>query len=177
LTFKGIIAALWKRVEEVPTDDVFLLKGNIETVSDEVRFYKEMGKRVFVDMDFVEGLGDGEYAIRFLKNRADVDGIITVKLKNYLAARKLSIPAILRFFALDSRAVEKGISQIESNNVEIVEVLPGIAVFKFVKRLKRRNFNLIAAGLIDEEDEAKELLKVADAISTSSESLWYMRGV
>ena len=177
MRFEGIIAALWRRVEDVPTDTVFLLRGEIENIAEDVRFYKLKGKRVLVDMDFVEGLGGGEHAIRFLKNEAGADGVITVKLRNYLIARKLGIPAVLRFFALDSRAVEKGLAQIEANDVGVVEVLPGVAVFKVVKRMKDRGrFNIIAAGLVDNERELWDLLKVADAVSTSTERLWYARG-
>ena len=175
MRLEGVIAALWKRVEDVPTETVFILKSDLVSISDEVEYYKKMGKVVFVDMDFVEGLGDGEHAIKFLKRVAGVHGIITVKMRNYLTARKLGVPAVLRFFALDSRAVEKGLAQIESNGVEIVEILPGVAVFKVLKRLRERRFNLIAAGLVDTEEELEDLLRVADAVSTSSERLWRAR--
>ncbi len=175
MRFEGIIAALWKRIEHVPTDVVFLLKGELESIAEDVEFYKSKGKRVFVDMDFVEGLSDGEHAIRFLRNVAKVNGIITVKLRNYLIARKLGIPAVLRFFALDSRAVEKGLAQIESNGVEVVEILPGIAVPKVVERMKdRKRYNIIAAGLVNDESELFKLLEIVDAVSTSTERLWYL---
>lgn len=169
---KGVIAALWEMTSnEIKPSTVFLLRSNIVDLKYQVKTLKDKGKKVYVDMDFVEGLGEGEFAINYIK-LCGADGVITIKLKNYLQARKLGIPAILRFFALDSRAVEKGINQILINDVDTVEILPGIVAPKIVSKLPKKSMTIIAAGLIETIEEAKNLLKYVDAISTSSQALW-----
>lgn len=169
---KGIIAALWEMTsEDIKPSTVFLLRSNIIDLKYQVKSLKDKGKKVYVDMDFVEGLGEGEFAINYIRS-CGADGVITVKLKNYLQARKLGIPAILRFFALDSRAVERGINQILTNDVDTVEILPGLVAPKIALKLPRRNMTIIAAGLIETVEEAKNLLKHVDAISTSSKTIW-----
>ncbi len=173
--FKGIIAAVWdpESIGEIPVETVFLLKSDILNLKFHLKILKDRNKQVFVDVDFVEGLGEGEEAVSFVK-RAGADGIITVKPKNYSAAKKLNIPSVLRIFALDSRAVEKGLEQIQTLGAEVVEILPGLVAPKVAKKLKPAR-TVIAAGLIETEEEAREILRYVDAISTSSRSLWKMK--
>ncbi|AJG41148.1 antiterminator [Thermotoga sp. RQ7] len=172
--FRGIIAAIWdmESLGEIGPDVVFLLKSDILNLKFHLKILKDKGKTVFVDVDFVSGLGEGEEAVLFVK-KAGADGIITIKPKNYLAAKKNSIPAVLRFFALDSKAVERGIEQIESLGVDVVEILPGLVAPKVAKKIPGRT--VIAAGLVETEEEAREILKHVSAISTSSRSLWRMK--
>ncbi|RKX54485.1 MAG: glycerol-3-phosphate responsive antiterminator, partial [Thermotoga sp.] len=53
-----------------------------------------------------------------------------------------------------------------------VEILPGLVAPKIALKLPRRNMTIIAAGLIETVEEAKNLLKHVDAISTSSKTIW-----
>ena len=172
--FKGIIAALWDMdsVGEIEPDVVFLLKSDILSLKFYLKILKDRGKTVFVDMDFVSGLGEGEEAVLFVK-KAGADGIITIKPKNYIIAKRNGVPAVLRFFALDSKAVERGIEQIEALGVDVVEVLPGVVAPKVAKKIPGRT--VIAAGLVETEEEAREILKHVSAISTSSRTLWKLR--
>jgi glycerol uptake operon antiterminator len=172
--FRGIIAAVWdmESLGEIGPDVVFLLKSDILNLKFHLKILKDKGKTVFVDVDFVSGLGEGEEAVLFVK-KTGADGIITIKPKNYLAAKRNNIPAVLRFFALDSKAVEKGIEQIESLGVDVVEILPGLVAPKVAKKIPGRT--VIAAGLVETEEEAREILRHVSAISTSSRNLWRMR--
>ncbi|PLV60167.1 glycerol-3-phosphate responsive antiterminator [Thermotoga sp. KOL6] len=169
--FKGVIAAIWDMdaLGEVKPNVVFLLKSDILNLKFHIKILKDREKTVFVDMDFVEGLGEGEEAVLFVK-KSGADGIITIKPKNYMVAKRKGIPAVLRFFALDSKAVERGVEQIESLDADVVEILPGLVAPKVAKKLPGRT--IIAAGLVETVQEAQEILKHVSAISTSSRNLW-----
>ncbi|MCD6551365.1 glycerol-3-phosphate responsive antiterminator, partial [Thermotoga sp.] len=112
--FEGIIAAVWDMdsLGDIIPNVVFLLKSDILNLKFHLKILKDRGKIVFVDIDFVSGLGEGEEAVLFVK-KSGADGVITIKPRNYVAARRNNIPAVLRFFALDSKAVERGVEQIE----------------------------------------------------------------
>ncbi|MCD6159875.1 MAG: glycerol-3-phosphate responsive antiterminator [Kosmotoga sp.] len=174
-----IIAALWESSsspEEIPVDIVFLLSGNILDIGNTVNKFISAGKKVYVDIDFIGGLSPDHYGINYLKSLG-VTGVITAKMHTYRLAHETGISAILRFFALDSRAVEKGIEQIIRNKIKAVEILPGIAACKVAKKLRSiaSNITIVAAGLVDNEDEVKKLLECVDAISTSKKELWNYR--
>jgi len=85
--------------------------------------------------------------------------------------------SLLRFFVLDSRAVEKGIQQIVSNGVRNIEILPGIVSTKIAPKIRAYapDITIVAAGLIDSVDELEVLKKHVDGVSTSSTSLWTYR--
>jgi len=173
---KGVIAALWEEVkpEEIPVNVVFILKSEVQHLKYQLDMYRRAGKTVYVDMDFVAGLSDGEAAVAFLKNMG-VDGIISVKMKNFHACRKFELPFVLRIFALDSRAVEKAFGQVLNNDVETVEILPGCAALKVGRRFKNAGVRVVAAGLVSSEDELQRLLEAVDGVSTSSKKLWKVR--
>jgi glycerol uptake operon antiterminator len=86
----------------------------------------------------------------------------------------MGLTSILRFFALDSRAVDRGIEQIESNKIDIVEVLPGIISKKVSPKLRYfiPDIKIVAAGLVDKAEEINELKGHVNAISTSRRDLW-----
>jgi len=170
---KGIIASLWEFIdpETIPVDTVFILTSSLCRLPHEVQACHSAGKKVFVDMDFVEGLSEGKAAIDYLKS-IGVDGLISVKLSNFHYARKIEMPFVLRVFALDSKAVEKAYNQVKSNGVDIVEILPGCASLKVGKMFKALGINVITGGLVTTRQEAKKLLQVVDAISTSAKNLW-----
>ncbi len=173
---KGVIAALWEEVnpEEIPVDVVFILKSDLQQLRRQLNAYQRAGKTVYVDMDFVDGLSDGEAAVAFLKGLG-VDGLISVKIKNFHACRKLGLPFVLRVFALDSRAVEKAFEQVISNDVDMVEILPGCAALKIGSRFKSAGIRVVAAGLVSSQNELRELLSVVDGVSTSSRELWRVK--
>ncbi|AKI96919.1 glycerol-3-phosphate responsive antiterminator [Kosmotoga pacifica] len=173
---KKIIAALWEssiHPKEIPVDTVFLLSGNLQEIGKDVTRFISAGKKVYVDIDFIAGLNPDSYGIRYLKSLG-INGIITAKMYTYRQSQQAGVPALLRFFALDSRAVEKGIEQILKNRIEAVEILPGIVACKIAQRIRELvgNINIVAAGLIDSESEVRTLLRCVDAISTSKRKLW-----
>ncbi len=170
---KGIIASLWEFSDprEIPVDNVFILNSTLTSLPEEIKSCHEAGKRVFVHLDFVEGLSEGRAAIEYLKS-IGADGLISVKLSNYHHARKVGIPLVLRVFALDSKAVEKAYQQVKANGVEMVEILPGCASLKVGPTFKELGINVITGGLVTTPQEARKILKVVDAISTTTRELW-----
>ena len=174
--FKGIIAALWDKnydPSKIKPDTIFFLNGSISNINKRIKFYKHFNKKIFVDIDFISGLNPNEDSIKFLSN-AGADGIITTKMRIYKQCNSNNIECVLRFFALDSRAVEKGIQQIINYGIKNIEIMPGLVAPKIVTRIKPlvQKCNFIAAGLISEVDDLQNLKGYVDAISTSAERLW-----
>jgi len=170
---KGVIAALWEFMDpsDIPVDTVFILNSSLKRLARDIEIYHAYEKKVYVDMDFVDGLSEGEAAVEYLRT-IGVDGIISVKLRNFHCAHKLNIPFVLRIFSLDSRAVEKAYNQVVVNSVDTIEVLPGCAAFKVAPKFKAMGVNVVAAGLVSTKEELGKLLQVVDAVSTSSRRLW-----
>lgn len=173
---KGIIAALWDRKvkpEDVLPKTVFFLNGGLFEIPDRINEFKRKGKTVLVDIDFISGISGDEDSVLFLK-KCGVDGIITAKLRIYKQAVSLGTNSLLRFFALDSRAVERGIGQISSNNIKNIEILPGLVATKVAPRIRGLvpDANIVAAGLIDSARELDVLKNYVNGVSTSSVSLW-----
>ena len=85
--------------------------------------------------------------------------------------------SLLRFFVLDSRAVEKGIQTIVSNGVRNIEILPGIVAAKVAPKIRVHapETTIVAAGLIDSVEEIEMLKNHVDGVSTSSTALWTYR--
>jgi len=174
--FKGIIAALWDRnydPSKIKPETIFFLNGSISNINKRIAFYKHFNKKIFVDIDFISGLNPNEESIKFLAD-AGADGIITTKMRICKQCYSKNIECVLRFFALDSRAVEKGIQQIISNGIKNVEIMPGLVAPKIVMKIKPlvQKCNFIAAGLISEIGDLQNLKGYVDAISTSTERLW-----
>lgn len=137
-----------------------------------VKKVKSVGGYLFVDIDFIAGLQADEEGLLFLK-RIGVDGVITTKPRMVKLARDINISVVLRFFAIDSHAVERGLEQIEKYLPDYVEILPGIAVLKILDRIKTIDTNIIAAGLLDKVEEVKRIFENnIRHISTSSTKIW-----
>lgn len=176
-----IIAAVWDPaqidiLESYSGNTVFLLHSDIVGLGGHLKRIKRLQKRIFLDIDFVEGLGSDEYAFRYVLLNG-VDGIITVKSKFIEIAKKFAVPAVLRTFALDSSAVGRILETVNNCSPEYLEILPGSSFLKVRKLLNETDIKkmpkLIAAGLIEKKKEAENLLNEgAYAISTSSTELW-----
>ena len=65
------------RLEEIQV--VFILFGNICTISEIVRRVKEAGKMAVVHIDLIGGLGSKEIAVDFINSQTEADGIISTK--------------------------------------------------------------------------------------------------
>src|SRR6056297_3501348 len=177
----NIIAALWNPKEELAHLDnykgntVFLLSSDLVNLGNHIKKIKKKGFKVFLDIDFCDGLGNGEYAFRYASLQG-IDGIITVKPKMIEIANSYGVPNVLRSFALDSNSLLRINEMIININPMFLEILPGSAfpkVYHYLKSNGLKADNMIAAGLIETQQEADELFKFgAKAISTSKTQLW-----
>lgn len=172
----GIIAALWDlniNPMEVNPETIFFLNSKLSNLEEKIKLFKSAGKNVFVDIDFVSGLEGNEDGLKFLM-KMGATGIITTRMRTHNIANSFQMPCVLRFFALDSRAVEKGLQQLMGNRINCIEILPGPAAIKIAPKIKTLspNTKIVAAGLIDSFDELENLKNYVDAVSTSSQKLW-----
>ena len=154
---------------------IFLLFGDICSVGRYVEIAKSAGKMVFVHMDLINGLGNKEVAVDFIREHTGVDGIISTKPQLVKPAKELGLFGILRIFVIDSMAFGNIEKQCASLVPDAVEILPGLMP-KIIKKLcSTVNVPIIAGGLIsDKEDVMNALNAGAVAISVTNQRVWFM---
>lgn len=154
---------------------IFLLFGDICSVGRYVEIAKSAGKMVFVHMDLINGLGNKEVAVDFIREHTGVDGIISTKPQLVKRAKELGLFGILRIFVIDSMAFGNIEKQCASLVPDAVEILPGLMP-KIIKKLCNTvNVPIIAGGLIsDKEDVMNALTAGAVAISVTNQRVWFM---
>ena len=154
---------------------IFLLFGDICSVGRYVEIAKSAGKMVFVHMDLINGLGNKEVAVDFIREHTGVDGIISTKPQLVKRAKELGLFGILRIFVIDSMAFGNIENQCASLVPDAVEILPGLMP-KIIKKLcSTVNVPIIAGGLIsDKEDVMNALNAGAVAISVTNQRVWFM---
>ena len=154
---------------------IFLLFGDICSVGRYVEIAKSAGKMVFVHMDLINGLGNKEVAVDFIREHTGVDGINSTKPQLVKRAKELGLFGILRIFVIDSMAFGNIEKQCASLVPDAVEILPGLMP-KIIKKLcSTVNVPIIAGGLIsDKEDVMNALNAGAVAISVTNQRVWFM---
>ena len=154
---------------------IFLLFGDICSVGRYVEIAKSAGKMVFVHMDLINGLGNKEVAVDFIREHTGVDGIISTKPQLVKRAKELGLFGILRIFVIDSMDFGNIEKQCASLVPDAVEILPGLMP-KIIKKLcSTVNVPIIAGGLIsDKEDVMNALTAGAVAISVTNQRVWFM---
>ena len=154
---------------------IFLLFGDICSVGRYVEIAKSAGNMVFVHMDLINGLGNKEVAVDFIREHTGVDGIISTKPQLVKRAKELGLFGILRIFVIDSMAFGNIEKQCASLVPDAVEILPGLMP-KIIKKLcSTVNVPIIAGGLIsDKEDVMNALNAGAVAISVTNQRVWFM---
>ena len=169
---KGLDTALTEDVEII-----FVLYGDICTIPGIVHRIKEAGKVAMVHVDLITGLNNSkDVCLDFIKNSTEADGIITTKSNLIAHARELGLNTVLRYFILDSMALQNIEKQAQGSGVkpDIIEFLPGIVLPKMIRRINKvSRVPIIAGGLIaDKEDVVNALDAGAMAISSTNENVW-----
>ena len=169
---EGLATALTEDVEII-----FVLYGDICTIPGIVKKIKQAGKVAMVHVDLITGLNNSkDVCLDFIKNNTEADGIITTKSNLIAHAKELELNTVLRYFILDSMALQNIEKQAKSSGVrpDIIEFLPGIVLPKMIKRINKvSRVPIIAGGLIaDKEDVMNALDAGALAISTTNEMVW-----
>mgnify|MGYP000235861058 CR=1 FL=1 len=156
-----------------PVDVYFMLGGSIMDLSRRVARLREGGRRVFVHLDLVEGLGRDTAAVDYLMRHVKPDGVISTKTDLLTHAKEIGLVTVQRIFLLDSLSYERGVTAARKLGPDLVEVMPGVMP-RVIRELTRAlPCPVIAGGLIRTRQDAAEALQSgAVAISTSRPELW-----
>lgn len=156
---------------------IVVLYGTACTIPKIVKRIKATGKYAIVHADLIEGLGDKEIVVDYLKQVTQLDGIISTKQSIIRRGIELGIFTILRCFVLDTKSFENLQKWLDSGiSPDVVELMPGVA-FKVIRLMKQSKVTcpIMVGGLIMEEWEVREALSAgAVAVSTSNYNLWFM---
>lgn len=154
-------------------DRINLMTGNINTLPELVRQLRDGGRRVFVHIEMVGGLGRDVSAMRFLSEQFGIDGIISTKSNNIAHAKQAGLATIQRVFAIDSAAVDTAIRMIGASQPDELELMPGLMP-RIIRDVKNRVTQpLIVGGLIRSEEEIEQALESgANYVSVGDERFW-----
>ena len=136
---------------------------------------KTAGKTVFVHADLIEGLSAREAAVDYLIHAARPDGIISTRLPLLRFAKAKGLRTILRFFLIDSIAMENIAKMKNERCVDLIEVLPGLMP-KVIHRVAATcGKPIIAGGLVTEKADVVNALEAgALAVSSTNPGVWKM---
>lgn len=166
-TEDDFVAALQSQV-----DVIFLQYSSILTVKELIERAHEAGKKIFVHMDFTEGIGKDRAGLEFLKTLG-TDGILTTKTNLVRTAREMGLFTVQRFFIVDSHSVDTAVDSIRIGKPTVVEIMPGVVVKKIKEFAERVNTPILVGGLLEFEEEVDAALEAgATAISTANRTLW-----
>lgn len=164
-----------KKCKDSDSRIVFILYGDICSISDIVSEVKETGKLAMVHIDLITGLSAKEIAVDFVKKYTSADGIITTKPALIKRAKELSLYTILRLFVIDSMAFENIERQIKTARPDLIEILPALMP-KVVARICNMSATpVIAGGLVSEKEDVMELLDAGvTSISSTNPKVWFL---
>lgn len=154
---------------------VFVLYGSINNIAQIVDILKKANKTVFVHTDLIDGLANRESSVDFLKKTTALDGIISTKISLIKHAKSIGLFTVMRFFLIDSRAMENARHCDLNPYADFIEILPGLMP-KIIRRISKQTKKpVIAGGLItDKEDVLTALSNGAAAISTTNANVWFL---
>lgn len=154
---------------------LFILYGDVLSISGIVERAKEAGKLVLVHMDLINGLSAKEIAADYICYQTKADGIITTRPAMIKRAKELGLYTVMRFFIIDSMALSNIHKQYASVRPDFIEVLPGVMP-KIIRKICRESrIPIIAGGLImDKEDVVSALDAGAISVSTTNRDVWFM---
>jgi glycerol uptake operon antiterminator len=149
---------------------VFVLFGDILSISGIVSAIKDAGKIAMVHIDLIEGLSSRDIAVDFIAENTRADGILSTKANLVKHAKSRGLLAIQRFFVLDSMAFINIEKQFPLDCADAVEILPGVMP-KVIRRIvKMIDKPVIAGGLIADKEDVRCALE-AGAVSVSSSKI------
>ncbi len=153
---------------------IMVSSGDIFNIVEMCRQLRQHNKIVLAHLDMIGGMGRDKVAVRYLKEKAGVDGIVTPNGQLIASGRKEGLITAQRIFAHDTPSVTSGLNALRQSKPDFIEIMPGIAVLK-VYEMIRRHFAepVIAAGLIRSTQDVRQILKAGAAgADTSMQQLW-----
>lgn len=156
-------------------DVIFWLYSCIMTMEEHVEQCHRVNKKIFIHMDFSEGVGKDRAGLEFLKNLG-VDGILTTKTNMIRTARELGLITVQRFFIVDSRSVDTAVESIRIAKPDVVEIMPGVVAKKIREFAQKVSNEILAGGLIEFKEDVDCAIEAgATAVSTADRELWNYR--
>lgn len=152
---------------------VFVLYGDLNSIPQIVNRLKLAEKTVFVHADLIEGLSAREAAVDYLIQNTSLDGIISTKLPLLRFAKAKGLMTIMRFFLIDSIAMENIKKMKDERCIDLMEVLPGLMPKIIGQVCKNSGKKIIAGGLITEKSDVVSALDAgAIAVSSTNSAVW-----
>lgn len=150
-----------------------LVAGSINTLHSVMERVRQAGKRIYLHVEMIQGIGRDAASIQYLASTFKPDGIITTKSTIVSHARQIGLPTIQRVFAVDSTAVDTAIRMIKTSKPDEIELMPGLMP-RVIEEVKAQlNLPLIAGGLIRHRREIEIALESgADYVSMGNTKLW-----
>ncbi|MEB2278801.1 glycerol-3-phosphate responsive antiterminator [Lysinibacillus xylanilyticus] len=152
---------------------IVLLEVHISLLMSIKREADRNGKKLIIHADLIHGLKTDNFAADFLCNDIRPAGIISTRSNMLIKAKSRGIIAIQRVFLIDTIALEKSFSMIESAKPDYIELLPGIIPSMISEVHQRTKIPVITGGLVRTVESIEEALSAgAVAITTSNKNLW-----
>ena len=151
---------------------IFLLSCDLLSIDKYTKEAHEAGKKLFVHVDFLDGISKDASGISYLSTKK-IDGIISTRSNVIKCASERGIPTVQRFFMVDSRSVDTALESLRSSHPDMIEVMPAIA-YKTITKIKSRTaIPIIAGGLIEEKGEIFSAFNAgASGVSTAAKNMW-----
>lgn len=142
-------------------------------IGDIIEQFKAHHKKVLVHIDMIHGLTPDKFGAIHLIQNHHVDGIISIKPKVIMAAKKRKVIAMQRIFLRDSLSFNRSLEFVSRSSPDCVEVLPAISG-ELLKTIKESvQIPLFCGGLISSEEQINDCFESgADGITVSNEKLW-----
>jgi glycerol uptake operon antiterminator len=173
-----IIAAV-RTVEEVrqaaasKVDAIFVLSASIANIDEIAHIASSANKRMFVHLEFMEGIAADKSGIKFLAQHVKSCGVISTRSHAIAIAKDCGMLAIQRLFLIDSTALKNGIKSVHASGADAVEVMPGILPQIVSELTELTPLPIIAGGLVRSFAEIDAALEAgALAVSVGASNLW-----
>ena len=154
---------------------VFILFGDICSIRDIVDRVKTSGRMAFVHIDLITGLGAKEVAVDYIRQYTEADGIITTKPALVRRGKELSLCTVLRYFLIDSMALENIRNQQHGIRPDFIEVLPGLMPKVIGQLCQISRTPIIAGGLLNDKEDVMNVLSAGViAVSSTNQDVWQM---
>lgn len=161
------------RLEDIRV--VFILFGDICNIHNIVRQIKDAGKMAVVHVDLITGLSSKEISADYVKIHTEADGIISTKPTLIRRAKELSLFTVMRYFLIDSMALQNIMYQQANVRPDVIEILPGVMPKIIRKICDSSRIPIIAGGLITDRESILEALEAgAICVSSTNQNVWLM---
>ena len=162
----------FRKALESDVEVIFMQNSDILNVKDQIDEAHAHGKKVFIHMDFAEGIGKDKAGLNFVKLMG-ADGILTTRTGMVRSAKDIGLTTVQRFFIVDSHSVDTAVESIKIARPDVVEIMPGVVEKKIREFAEKSDTPILAGGLIEFEEEVDRALEAgAKAVSTASKELW-----